>query len=346
MIVLNSPDLFQKVFVTRGSIYSDRPNQHVLRNFIFPGEDHMALVHYDATHRLLRTTIKQYLTSPANLQDALPMQDRMADKLITRLRDISGKQEQGGESALDLDALDRAVRRCIGLWSFEISMVGVLGPVGLHEQLKDYDVQQEEHTESTNGDSKNNEPSELYYEQWHYLQRAVLVAAEAGVSQLYDMLPAWVLQLISPLWSRMRLGEKHARTLGVTLREMHRDLLARLKAAIALAESTRGELAYEGMMAKILRSQAAGDVGASPITEAQIKTLSQTLMDAAADTTSTTLSSCLLALVTNPETLRRAQKEVDEVCGSKMPTGEDIERFPYLMACICEVSLAAPDAIL
>lgn len=279
----------------------------------------MALVHYDSTHRLLRTTIKQYLTSPANLQEALPMQDAMADKLVKRLRETS--------SLTDLSAMDDAVRRAIGIWSFEISMVGVLGPVGLPEPLK---VNQGEPTVAA-----VNEPSEQYYETWHHLQRAVLMASEAGVSQLYDMLPPWLLRVASPLIPRLRDGEANARALGVGVRKMHADLLARLKDAIALAEATGGaELAYEGMMAKILRSEQ------PVISDAQIKTVAQTLMDAAADTTSTTLMSCLLALVMNPECLRRAREEVDAVCaGGRMPTAEDVDKFPYLMACICEVSL-------
>lgn len=62
-------------------------------------------------------------------------------------------------------------------------------------------------------------------------------------------------------------------------------------------------------------------------------------MEAGSDTTSSTLHSFVLAMIKHPEVLRRAQKELDEVCGpSKSPGSQDIRNLPYMQAVMTEVS--------
>lgn len=61
-------------------------------------------------------------------------------------------------------------------------------------------------------------------------------------------------------------------------------------------------------------------------------------MEAGSDTTASTLLSFLLAMLAYPETLAKAQAEVDRVCGtSRSPTSDDIGNLPYLKACMNEV---------
>ncbi|KAL2787809.1 cytochrome P450 [Aspergillus keveii] len=55
------------------------------------------------------------------------------------------------------------------------------------------------------------------------------------------------------------------------------------------------------------------------------------LMEAGSDTTASTLLSFILALTMHPEVLKKAQSEVDSVCGSeRSPTFADIENLKYL----------------
>lgn len=62
------------------------------------------------------------------------------------------------------------------------------------------------------------------------------------------------------------------------------------------------------------------------------------LMEAASDTTSSTLLSFILGLLTNPAALRKAQEEVDRVCGDKRsPDPEVVGSLPYIEACVLEV---------
>lgn len=64
----------------------------------------------------------------------------------------------------------------------------------------------------------------------------------------------------------------------------------------------------------------------------------RTQMEAGSDTTASTLLSFLLAMIKYPEEFRKAQNEVDSVCGPlRSPTSDDIDRLPFLKACMDEV---------
>lgn len=62
-------------------------------------------------------------------------------------------------------------------------------------------------------------------------------------------------------------------------------------------------------------------------------------MEAGSDTTASTLLSFLLAMIKYPESLRRAQEEVDGLCGAeRSPRSDDLNELPYLKACMIEVN--------
>lgn len=64
------------------------------------------------------------------------------------------------------------------------------------------------------------------------------------------------------------------------------------------------------------------------------------MMEAGSDTTSATLLSFVLAMVKYPRVLKKAQIEVDRVCGlSRSPTFQDMQDLPYIKACVLEVSI-------
>ena len=61
-------------------------------------------------------------------------------------------------------------------------------------------------------------------------------------------------------------------------------------------------------------------------------------MEAGSDTTSSTLHSFILAMITHPEILKKAQQELDEFCGVSRSSGsQDIKNFPYMKAIMTEV---------
>lgn len=69
-----------------------------------------------------------------------------------------------------------------------------------------------------------------------------------------------------------------------------------------------------------------------------LELLMNTQMEAGSDTTASTLFSFILAMLKYPETLKKAQQEVDQVCGTlRSPTSEDMSDLPYIRACLEEV---------
>ncbi|KAL4933416.1 cytochrome P450 [Aspergillus undulatus] len=62
------------------------------------------------------------------------------------------------------------------------------------------------------------------------------------------------------------------------------------------------------------------------------------LMEAGSDTTSSTLLSFVLAMLENPNAMKRAQEDVDRVCGKdRSPTADDLDNLPYIEACMHEI---------
>lgn len=84
-----------------------------------------------------------------------------------------------------------------------------------------------------------------------------------------------------------------------------------------------------------------------PLSDRDFSFLPASLFGAGSDTTASTLCSAFLALVTHPETLRAAHRELDEVIGpDRTPTFEDEARLPYIRAFCKEVLRWRPVAVL
>ena len=67
------------------------------------------------------------------------------------------------------------------------------------------------------------------------------------------------------------------------------------------------------------------------------------MLEAASDTTATTLQIFILYMLRSPDVLRKAQEEIDGVVGGeRLPTWEDEEKLPYLVACIKETMRIRP----
>ena len=63
-------------------------------------------------------------------------------------------------------------------------------------------------------------------------------------------------------------------------------------------------------------------------------------MEAGSDTTTSTLLSFILAGLKHPHVFKKGQEEIDAVCGvDRSPAPDDIRKFPYLEACMNEVSV-------
>ncbi|KAJ9628839.1 hypothetical protein H2203_002742 [Taxawa tesnikishii (nom. ined.)] len=84
-----------------------------------------------------------------------------------------------------------------------------------------------------------------------------------------------------------------------------------------------------------------------PLTETEFSYIPASLFGAGSDTTASTLCTAVLALITHPATLKRAQMELDTVIGdSRTPTFADEASLPYIRALVKEVLRWRPVAVL
>ncbi|KXH33974.1 cytochrome P450 [Colletotrichum simmondsii] len=75
--------------------------------------------------------------------------------------------------------------------------------------------------------------------------------------------------------------------------------------------------------------------------------ISGSALEAGSDTTASTLTGFVQAMVLHPSVQRRAQDELDRVCGTKrLPNMDDWDSMPYIRACVKESLRWMPTAIL
>lgn len=304
MVILNSAEAVHSLFISKGSIYSGRSVTYVTENFLFPGQEQPIMFQNDTKLRRMKTAMR-HVTSTSGLAEALPMQDRVSSKLISNLREKS-----------------YAPAKCISLWSFEIAVTAMMGPVGSNAGLPEL------------------------LDEWTVLQHGVLDIFASVSSSLYDMVP--YPELLRPIMPKA--AEAKARALGAGLQKIYVDFFASLKKHLLHAEESGKDIEYLGLIGKIMegqkqrsgRKEAASESDVDSYTEPQLRSMVQFVQDAATDTTTATALTFILALALYPELLRKAQDEVDRVCDEQskdMPTHLDIGRLPYVKACILEVRL-------
>ncbi|OSX61398.1 hypothetical protein POSPLADRAFT_1145520 [Postia placenta MAD-698-R-SB12] len=100
----------------------------------------------------------------------------------------------------------------------------------------------------------------------------------------------------------------------------------------------RAEAGLEDLPGKGATEDAAGWMRDKLVTYTAVS-----IIEAGSDTTSTAVFSFVLLMLSNPDALQRAKEEMDLVVGSsRMPEWEDEDRLPWLTACIKETLRRAP----
>ncbi|PQE33784.1 cytochrome P450 protein [Rutstroemia sp. NJR-2017a WRK4] len=74
--------------------------------------------------------------------------------------------------------------------------------------------------------------------------------------------------------------------------------------------------------------------------------ISGSLLEAGSDTTAATLIGFVQAMVVHPEVQKKAQEEIDRVCGDRYPTMEDEPNLQYIRGCVKESMRWMPTDIL
>ncbi|CCM07191.1 uncharacterized protein FIBRA_09532 [Fibroporia radiculosa] len=131
------------------------------------------------------------------------------------------------------------------------------------------------------------------------------------------------------LWGGFLSSARDALRNGV-VRSGFVDSYLRARAEAGHDDATGNGLTDDGWMCDRLVAYAAGGI-----------------LEAGSDTTASTIQSFLLFMLSYPHVLHRVQEEINAVVGSsRLPTFEDEEKLPYLIACIKETLRCRPPAIM
>ncbi|KAJ4397418.1 hypothetical protein N0V93_001645 [Gnomoniopsis smithogilvyi] len=300
IIVLNSPEVIQSLLVNRAPLYSGRPVPYLIRNFVYTDQDHILMFQNDAQLKRARTSLRS-LTGPTGLKTALPMQDRIASKLITRLRET----EYGAST-------------CIGLWSFETAMTATMGPVGVekaqHEILKVWTGVQHEILDTIES------VVTLLYDIFPVIRYLPASPGKRSAKAAGKILWDFYSDCFCSLKRHMSQAEKFEDNCD------YWGFIATILRSQEKSEDGNGDLVKEGKFD-------------SHYKEASLISLAEAITDAATDTTTAVALSLILALAVNRDILRKAQVEIDQLCDQDQklePDYSDIGRLPYLKACLLE----------
>lgn len=298
MVILNSPELIESLFIKRGSIYSGRPIPYLSRNYIFPGQEQAFFFQNDAQLRRMRTSLK-LLTGPEGLKNALPMQDRIASKLVTHLQEKT-----------------YSTTTSIGLWSFETAMTATMGPVGVEQaRLEIF----ERWAQVQHGLLNALESTvSLLYDMVPALRfipgspgRGSAVKVGQSLRDLYS-------GCMSSLKRYLAQAEDCDDDIG------HWGLIATILRSQEKESATGNPPSPDKIDAHY--------------TEEALISMAQFTTDAATDTTTSVAMSLIVALAVDHEILCKAQAEVDQACSESGPTYTDIGNLPYVKACVKEVN--------
>ncbi|KAF5019281.1 hypothetical protein F66182_8718 [Fusarium sp. NRRL 66182] len=115
-------------------------------------------------------------------------------------------------------------------------------------------------------------------------------------------------------------------------REIRRDQKALFEELYYETKAKMEEQEMDCFMAKMIK-----DFEKNGLEEAIMAQIGGIFMEAGSDTTAGTLLAWVVAMAKYPEVQKKAQKELDAVCGSsRSPTPEDISELHYVRACVTE----------
>ncbi|KAI1496915.1 cytochrome P450 [Biscogniauxia marginata] len=155
----------------------------------------------------------------------------------------------------------------------------------------------------------------------YHAQDQFTAIIEQGATPPVDTFPVLKLlpNFMAPWKTRAKAVRKEQKSLYLSLLRKTRERM----------ETGKGPPCF---LHVLLRDQQKNDMD-----DEHLAYLAGNLMEAGSDTTASTLLSFLLAALEYPAEFKKAQMEVDEVCGaSRSPTTDDIDRLPFIRAIMDE----------
>jgi cytochrome P450 len=290
IIVLNSPDVCRELLEKRGSIYSGRPNDYIVREHIVRDSQHILFTPMDGYHKHCRTVIRSLL-GPSNAEQVAPLQNATAAFLM-----------------YNLISTPTRFHNHLRNWGLGTPLTAICGHRGAQT---------------------DDNLSRLFYDN----QKNWLEFLTPGSAPPVEMFP--ILKYVPKAFAKWKGGAKDLR---MKQRAWYYMMLNTAKEEIK-TDTVRVDhrpAPYESLMASLLRQQT--DKGG--FSDDQLAYVGGALLDAAVDTTYSSALTFIKVLGAYPAILKRAQTEVDTLCGSQRPLQpQDLANLQYLRACWFEVSL-------
>ncbi|CAG8422833.1 unnamed protein product [Penicillium salamii] len=165
----------------------------------------------------------------------------------------------------------------------------------------------------------------------YHVQDQFTAILETGATPPIDVFP-----FLKHLPDFMSPWRRWARLIRAEQRQLYFELLQEVK-----SQRQRG-IQRNCFMSQLLDEEFRAK---HELDEEHIAYIGGVLMEGGSDTTSSTLLSFLLAMVKYPKVFRKAQEEVDRVCGTTgSPTFEQLAQLPYIKHCVSEVGFHYPSA--
>ncbi|KAI3600343.1 cytochrome p450 [Moniliophthora roreri] len=320
IVVLNTPELADEFLVKHGRVFSDRWWPHVAADIVSAGQRLLFLPASTPEFKAARKAnhselgpipVRQYrnyqeLESRVLLHDFVEHGNQSAKMMA-----------KGSSNTSDPDFLERHWFSLVRRLATSVVMTAMYG----------------ERVHAIRG----NESLTTLYDVLENITRISLPGSYLAdtftfLQYLPDMLAPW----------RVKAVKMHEREL-----DLYGGFLKRIK-----ADHKAGINRADCFVGKYLKAREASTDevisggGVSPcgwIRDLLLTYVAGTAIEAGSDTTASSITSFILFILWYPEALKKAREEVDRVVGSdRLPTFEDEEQLPYIVACIKELLRCRP----
>ncbi|PCH35529.1 cytochrome P450 [Wolfiporia cocos MD-104 SS10] len=321
IIVLNTAEAADELLANRSKIYSGRPAPHVAMDIVSDGQ-RMVFLPYDREWKVVRRSVQGILgPSPSRkLRTMQELESRVTiyDLMCHRDQSVNEIHIQGPNGEVPERHWFALIRR----YTTSVVMHLSYGQ-RIHRLLNNPDVHKI--YDVIGNFSRVSQPG-------HYL---------ADIFSILRMLP----DCLAP-W----------RSEGRKMHDWEMQLWGRLfsESRVDMANG----IARTGFVHQYLRSRAeAGleDLPGNGVTtdspgwmhDKMLAYTAASMLEAGSDTTAATIETFVLLMLSNQEALKRAREEIDQVVGTeRMPTWEDEEALPWMVACIKETMRRRPPTIM
>ncbi|KAF8074119.1 cytochrome P450 [Lyophyllum atratum] len=337
LIVLNTAEAADELFVNRGRTFSSRSPPHVAHDIMSAGQ-RMVFLPYDKEWKTARQSLQNAI-GPGPSKKLRPIQDMESCVLIHDLlaHGDLGLQDSapGPNGEVPEDHWFSLIRR----YTTSIVMTVMYGQrvnriIDNHRLHKIYAVLE--------NFAKVGQPGNYLYAN----EKNIIIISDLE-SYRADAFP--ILRLLPDFLAPWRTD---ARKMHLWEMELWGGLLSDLQRDLETSQPKRESYISSYLIQRVdaghpLLLPGLGITSDGYLKDTLLAYTAATVLEAGSDTTASVMQSFVLFMLSHPHVLEKAQEEVDRVVGEeRMPAFEDEQAMPYLVACVKETMRRHPPTIM